>query len=253
MTKNARLHQDDSRLYIERSGQRKEVPGYLKLPNLIGIGLLNDESVLFIRQCDHPFRDHMRLFISSNGLEVSLDQGLGNPQITATQFMKDGRLYVRYSYGTADKWHYYAARINLEKMQTEVLGTAPIAAVSSGGALAGLEQETIERDNGDLDTHWNHQIELYDNPGATGHNLKLFGYDHFEQVYWLGDLLALQLFHEEGRTQIACTPIEGGPLPNIPLPSSVCQISSTPNGTALLWLPMNPAVTQTRWTLVEAL
>src|SRR5579862_7682286 len=157
------------------------------------IRILGSGRFLGVRVSNDPFRDHIQTVIAdASGITLIQPKGI-DTQILVPTFFTPDKLFVTYSAGQQEGWHYHAGVYSLNTGQFTSLPYAHVAYESSRGTLVVLPQVTAIK-NGDYDTHWDGRVLLV-HPNRQPIEVSIHKLTHFEFVAGFADSIILQTSH----------------------------------------------------------
>lgn len=214
-----------------------------------GMNLLGRGKVLVRRVSDDAFHSHHETFIANtSGIQREIQPAGVRPQIVYLTFRDENDLFVSFSAGRTEGWHYHAGAYNLNTDTFTTLPFAKVAYRSSMGTLVVLPQVTDIK-GGDYNTHWDGTVLLV-RPNKKPVAVSISGVNQFESISCFADSLILVTDHTSASQRIQVVPIDGG-APIVNLPHQVADLLVSEDGKALVWRTYNPKRDSGQYELVD--
>ena len=169
-----------------------------EFPHLEPIKIISATSFLFIRSCDHPERDHVKVCLFKDGFENQLATNLGNGIMNvAWNFIAADTIFGRYSLGRKTNWKYVGFQSDTTSIQSKVTSFDPVWARNSSGDFA-TEPEYTDIKQGHIETNWDHTVRIVPVDGGS-YLLNVNGQEKFfgEHLQGFKDCLILQLSNHD--------------------------------------------------------
>jgi len=211
--------------------------------------LLIKGRVFVRRVSDDPFYSHHETFIADTiGNQEPVQPTGPQPQVVYPTFVFQNELFLKYSAGRKEGWHYHAGVYNLTTDKFETLPYANVVYKSLRGTLVVLPQVTDIK-NGDYNTHWDGTVQLV-RPDQKPVSVSISGVNQFESISCFADSLILVTSHTSASFRLQVVPIDGG-APIFDLPHEVADQTVSPDCKALLWRTYDPKRDSNSYILID--